>query len=183
MTIKADFSTAQINTVVDILENEVNDDTIVDIYNLYAESNNYSRIFSMGELDELFSPAKSVSEILRKFSNFDLTHDYFIVGYEIVSGKARTLVEDEVDYKTLAKSLIEEGDPEDFLEDYEDQLREAFIQASKKGSVSNDLFKKWEEWLTDNLYDPELRDNEWVDLFDSLWDSFEEYLWAKDANE
>lgn len=183
MTIKADFSTAQINTVVDILKDEMNDDAIVAIYNLYAESNNYSHIFPMEELDELFSPVESVSETLRKFSNFDLYHDYFIVGYEIVSGKGRVLVEDEVDYKTLAEYLIEEGDPEDFLEDYEDQLRESFIQASKKGSVSNDLFEEWEEWLNDNLYDSELRDNEWVDLFDSLWDSFEEYLWAKDANE
>lgn len=183
MTIKSDFSTAQINTVVDILKDEMNDDAIVAIYNLYAERNHYSRILPMGELDEWFSPAETVSETLREFSNFDLYHDYFIVGCEIVSGKGRELVEDEVDYKSLAKYLIEEGDPEDFLEDYEDQLRESFIQASKKGSVPNELFEEWEEWLNDNLYDPELRSNEWVDLFDSLWDSFEEYLWAKDANE
>lgn len=183
MTIKADFSTAQINTVVDILKDEMNDDAIVAIYNLYAESNNYSRIFPMGELDDMVSPTKSVSETLRRFDeDFNLNHDYFVGGYKIASGEGRELVEDEVDYKTLAEYLIEEGDPEDFLEKHEDQLRESFIKASKK-SVANELFEEWEEWLNDNLYDPELRDNEWVDLFDSLWDSFEEFLWAKDANE
>lgn len=184
MTIKSDFFTAQINAVVDILKDEMNDDAIVAIYNLYAESNNYSRIFPMEELDDMVSPSKSVSEILRMFDeDFNLNHDYFIGGYKIASGTGRELVEDEVDYKTLAEYLIEEGDPEDFLEDYEDQLRESFIQASKKGSVPNDLFEEWEEWLNDNLYDSELRDNEWIDLFDSLWESFEEFLWAKDDNE
>lgn len=184
MTIKSDFLTAQINAVVDILENEVDVDSLIAIYNFYAEENSYSRIFPMEELDDRVSPTESVSETLRMFDeNFNLNHDYFIGDYKIASGEGRELVEDEVDYKSLAKYLIEEGDPEDFLEDYEDQLRESFIQASKKSSVANELFEEWEEWLNDNLYDPELRDNEWVDLFDSLWDSFEEYLWAKDANE
>lgn len=184
MTIKSDFLTAQINAVVDILQNEMDDDAIVAIYNHYAESMNYSRIIPMGELDDMVSPTESVSETLRRFDeDFNLNHDYFIGGYKIASGTGRELVKGEVDYESLAKYLIEEGDPEDFLEDYEDQLRESFIQASKKGSVSNDLFEEWEEWLNDNLYDSELRDNEWIDLFDSLWESFEEFLWAKDANE
>jgi hypothetical protein len=184
MTTELDFLIAQTDTVVDILKHIMDDDTIVAIYNHYAERNRYSRIIPMGELDNVVSPAKSVSEILRMFDrNFSPNHDYFTDVYKIVSGTGRGLVENAVNYKLLAEYLIEEGDPEGFLEKYEDQLRESFILASQKGSVANELFKEWEEWLNDNLYNPELRDNKWVDLFDSLWDSFEEYLWAKDANE
>lgn len=119
-----------IEQVKDFLINDLTDNDIFEIWNEYAQKNNYDEIFSMDEFDEIMernSPTDIANSIY--FGEYNPNDNYFqFDGYGNI--KTTSNIEEFVDYGELAEYIFDNDDDlgnnelRDFLDEEDEESEE-----------------------------------------------------------
>lgn len=100
--------------IKDYINDEMDDEQIVKLYNNYCEANNYERVYTMDDMDELLD-SYSPWEVARAcyFGDFCPTHDYWeFNGYGNLHSyyNAYDVVRTKVDVDAIANYIVENED-------------------------------------------------------------------------
>lgn len=142
------------NVLTKWIEDNLSARETINLYNEYAERNNYTRIYSTSEIDYLLTG--SASEIISAIDtdNFNLNDDWMVC-HDLYGYQTFSYYDDDnspIDIREIAEYIIrndeclEDSDVYAYVEEYKDSYREI------------------KELLESNLYE-----NETVEFFDNDW--------------